>query len=120
MKGLDWPHASRNVTRYFCPNLQGSVLVLRVPHCLHRNFVIIRLHYCSQTLQPHLAASSGPACTSGIPEPSHVLRALRLTPDRSDASIRFSFGRFTTAAEIEQAARLVSRTLASLASARPV
>ena len=67
------------------------------------------------TLQPHLAASTGSACTSGIPEPSHVLRAIGLTPDQSDASIRFSFGRFTTDAEIEQAARLVITRLAAAA-----
>ena len=70
-------------------------------------------------LQPRLAASTGSACTSGIPEPSHVLRAIGLTTDQSDASIRFSFGRFTTDVEIEQAARLVSQTLASLAATRP-
>lgn len=63
------------------------------------------------TLQPHLAASTGSACTSGIPEPSHVLRALGLTPAQSDASIRFSFGRFSTDAEIEEAALLVVNCL---------
>ena len=66
-------------------------------------------------LQPHLAASTGSACTSGIPEPSHVLRALGLTPAQSDASIRFSFGRFTTDAEIHQAATLVINRLAAAA-----
>jgi cysteine desulfurase len=64
-------------------------------------------------LQPHLAASTGSACTSGIPEPSHVLRALGLTPAQADASIRFSFGRFTTDAEIEEAALLVIKCLES-------
>lgn len=62
-------------------------------------------------LQPHLAASTGSACTSGIPEPSHVLRALGLTPAQSDTSIRFSFGRFTTDSEIGEAARLVVNCL---------
>ncbi len=71
------------------------------------------------SLQSHVAASTGPACTSGIPEPSHVLRAIGITTDQSDASIRFSFGRFTTDAEVERAARLVSQTLASLATTRP-
>ena len=70
------------------------------------------------TLQPHLAASTGSACTSGIPEPSHVLRATGLTTDQSDASIRFSFGRFTTDAEIEQAACLVLQTLEASRSTR--
>ena len=65
-------------------------------------------------LQPHLAASTGSACTSGIPEPSHVLRALGLTTAQSDASIRFSFGRFTTDAEIHQAATLIINRLATL------
>ena len=65
-------------------------------------------------LQPRLAASTGSACTSGIPEPSHVLRAMGLSPDQSDASIRFSFGRFTTDDEIEEAARLVIECLETI------
>ena len=67
-------------------------------------------------LQPRLAASTGAACASGIPEPSHVLRALGLTAALSDASIRFSFGRFTTDDEIERAAHLVLKALDSLSS----
>lgn len=56
-------------------------------------------------LQPSVAASSGSACTSGIPEPSHVLRAIGLTDDQAESSIRFSFGRFTNDDEIEGAAQ---------------
>ena len=67
-------------------------------------------------LQPRLAASTGSACASGITEPSHVLRALGLTAAQSDASIRFSFGRFTTNDDIEAAARLVLEVLALLSS----
>ena len=65
-------------------------------------------------LQPRLAASSGAACTTGIPEPSHVLLALGLSNTQSEASIRFSFGRFTTYEEIETAARLVSEAVATV------
>ena len=71
------------------------------------------------TLQPHLAASTGSACTSGIPEPSHVLRALGLTPTQSDASIRFSFGRFTTDADVERAAHLVIKCLEKSSEMEP-
>ena len=65
-------------------------------------------------LQPKLAASTGAACASGIPEPSHVLRALGLSTSQSDASIRFSVGRFTSDDEVEIAAHLVLEALASI------
>ena len=67
-------------------------------------------------VQPHLAASTGAACTSGIPEQSHVLSALGLSPLEAESSIRFSFGRFTTDAEIHEAGRIVGETLTSLTS----
>ena len=68
-------------------------------------------------LQPRLAASTGAACSSGFPEPSHVLAALGLSASARDASIRFSFGRFTTDDAIEGAASLV---LGALRSASPL
>ena len=48
-----------------------------------------------------IAVSSGSACTSARPEPSHVLRALGLAEDAVRGSLRFGLGRFTTAEEIE-------------------
>lgn len=65
------------------------------------------------SLQPNLAASTGAACASGIPEPSHVLRALGLSTAEAECSIRFSFGRFTTEAEVEEAARLLAESIQS-------
>ena len=67
-------------------------------------------------LQPRLAASTGAACTSGIPEPSHVLRAMGLSDSDASSSIRFSFGRFSTAWEIRQAATLVNEALQTTSS----
>ena len=65
-------------------------------------------------VQPHLAASTGAACTTGIPEPSHVLRAIGLSSAQADASVRFSFGRFTTDEEISKAHSYLKRALDSL------
>ena len=48
-----------------------------------------------------IACSTGSACTSGAVEPSHVLTALGLPPERARASIRFSLGKQTTDAEVD-------------------
>ncbi|MFM8290679.1 MAG: cysteine desulfurase family protein [Planctomycetia bacterium] len=51
-----------------------------------------------------LAVSSGSACSSESPRPSHVLLALGLDEDQARASLRFGLSRFTTAAEVDEAA----------------
>ena len=56
-----------------------------------------------------LAVSSGSACSSEHPRPSHVLAALGLDEDRARASLRFGLSRFTTAAEIDGAAATIGR-----------
>ena len=94
-------------------SINGPTGNLRHPGNANLQFEGFVAHDLLASLQPHLAASTGSACTSGIPEPSHVLRALGLTPTQADASIRFSFGRFTTDAEIEEAAQLAIKCLES-------
>ena len=59
----------------------------------------------------HLAVSSGSACTSADPEPSHVLRALGLGDDLTRASLRFGLGRFNTAEEVDFAVQAVSEAV---------
>ena len=63
---------------------------------------------------PDLAFSTGSACTSARVEPSHVLRALGLDDDSAHSSVRFSFGRFTTAREIDYAADRLRGAVAEL------
>ena len=65
------------------------------------------------SVQPRLAASTGAACTSGIPEASHVLRAMGLSESEADSSVRFSFGRFTSNLEVQEAANVVLTALRS-------
>lgn len=54
-----------------------------------------------------LALSSGSACSSEQPRPSHVLLAIGLTDDEARASLRFGLSRFTTEAEIDEAAKRI-------------
>jgi cysteine desulfurase len=61
-----------------------------------------------------LAVSSGAACSSGANEPSHVLQAMGLSPDRARSSLRFSMHRQTTEEEIDRAIELVSSQVARL------
>ena len=53
---------------------------------------------------PDVALSTGSACSSAKPEPSHVLVALGLPLARIKASLRIGLGRFTTEAEVDFAA----------------
>ena len=67
-----------------------------------------------------LAISTGAACSSGAIEPSHVLTAMGLTPDRARASLRFSLGKQNTAEDVESALGLIPATVARLRELSPV
>lgn len=56
---------------------------------------------------PDLCISSGSACTSAEPRPSHVLAALGLSMEEIRCSTRLGFGRFTTDDEVERAVEML-------------
>lgn len=64
-------------------------------------------------LQPGLAVSQGSACTSGRPEPSHVLRAIGLSNAEAERSIRLSSGPETKAEEVDAAIRMIEAAYAA-------
>jgi cysteine desulfurase len=67
-----------------------------------------------------LAVSTGAACSSGAIEPSHVLTAMGLRPDRARASIRFSLGKQNTAEDVDFAIELVPASVARLRELSPL
>jgi cysteine desulfurase len=67
-----------------------------------------------------LAVSTGAACSSGAIEPSHVLTAIGLPPERARASLRFSLGKQNSAADVDFALSIIPATLAHLRQLSPV
>ncbi len=67
-----------------------------------------------------LAVSTGAACSSGAIEPSHVLTAMGLPPERARASLRFSLGKQNTAADVDFALGLLPEAVARLRELSPV
>lgn len=67
-------------------------------------------------VRDRLSISTGSACTSSSIEPSHVLSAIGVGPNRAEGAIRFGLGRFTTPAEIGKAAGIVAEAVNALRS----
>lgn len=67
-----------------------------------------------------LSVSTGAACSSGAIEPSHVLTAMGLRPDRARASIRFSLGKQNTAEDVDCALQLVPSAVERLRELSPL
>src|SRR6202521_839810 len=67
-----------------------------------------------------LAVSTGAACSSGAIEPSHVLTAMGLSPERARGSLRFSLGKQNAAEDLDFALDLVPQTVARLRELSPI
>ena len=81
-------------------DINGSV-EKRIPNNLN---IAIKGKVAEQlfNFMPHIALSSGSACTSGTIERSHVLSSMKLDDSRIDGSFRISAGRNTTKEEIKE------------------
>jgi cysteine desulfurase len=64
--------------------------------------------------QEGICCSLGSSCTTGSVQPSHVLRAMHFTNERARSSLRFSFGRFNTEAEVDRALEVLPRIVRNL------
>jgi cysteine desulfurase len=92
----------------------------RLPHVSNLSFKYIEGEALMMTFNQQLAVSSGSACTSASLEPSHVLRAMGCSAEDAHAAIRFSLGRFTTRAEIEQVIEWVVAGVEQLRAESPL
>ncbi len=90
----------------------NSDLINGVPHILNISFDGMIADDLLNRL-PMLAASSGSACLGKGTEGSYVLRAMGFNEDHARSALRFSFGRFTTQAEVDHAASSITDLLMS-------
>jgi cysteine desulfurase len=90
----------------------------RLPHVSNIAFKYAEGDGLIMSINKNIAVSSGAACTSATPEPSHVLKALGLDDERANSSIRFSLGRFTTEEEIDYVIKEVRGKLEKLKKTR--
>lgn len=99
-------------------NLAGTSLnghrESRLPHVSNIAFAGVEGEELLRRVNLKVAVSSGSACTSISPKPSHVLQAMGLSPELGKASLRFSLGQFTTASDVEQAAAWVKQQVEEL------
>ena len=86
---------------------------LRLPGNLNVSFARVDGEALMMNMKT-VAVSSGSACTSANPEPSHVLRALGMNDDATRASLRFGIGRFNTPDEIDYAISATTDTVTRL------
>lgn len=95
-------------------SLNGPTDNARHPGNANMCFHGFSAHDILQVLQPHLAASTGSACTTGIPDPSHVLKAIGLSGEDAEASIRFSLGFNSNEKDVARAVELIGNALERL------
>ncbi|MEO6757844.1 MAG: IscS subfamily cysteine desulfurase [Saprospiraceae bacterium] len=92
----------------------------RMPHVTNISFKHVEGEGLMMTFNQNIAVSSGSACTSASLEPSYVLVAMGLGDDLAHSSIRFSLGRFTTEADVDDAIGLVRTGVEHMRELSPI
>jgi cysteine desulfurase len=94
--------------------------VVRLPNTSSFSFAGVESDAALMLLdRHHICCSAGSACRTGSAEGSHVLRAMKLSDERVRGSLRFSFGRFNTDAEVDRAIETVPKVINKLRQLSP-
>lgn len=90
----------------------------RLPGSLHVSTPHRSGEAAVSSLWGRVAISTGAACQSGVPGPSHVLSAMAVPDWVREGAVRIGVGRFNTDREIDEAAELIAEALAAAVTAR--
>jgi cysteine desulfurase len=92
----------------------------RLPNTTNVSFAGIESDAALVMFDRHqLCCSAGSACRTGSLESSHVLRAMNLPAERTRGSMRFSFGRFNTDADVDRALEIIPAVISKLRALAP-
>src|SRR5947207_4850306 len=87
----------------------------RLPNTSSFSFDCIESPAALLLLDRHrICCSAGSACRTGSQEASHVLRAMNPKGDGARRSLRFSFGRFNSDAQVDRAIEIVPKVIEKL------
>lgn len=106
-------HLEKELTALASISVNGS-RIHRLPNVTNLAFEGISGEQLLTAINRTIAVSSGSACTSANPEPSHVLKAMQLSDTLAKKSIRFGLGRFTTEEEITYTIDTIKKLLREL------
>jgi cysteine desulfurase len=92
--------------------------------CVEGESMVLALDQAGFTLHrsdlPGFEVSTGSACSSGLLEPSHVLKAIGVPMGAIHGSLRFSLGHYNTAADVDQALEAVPKIIERLRALSPL
>jgi len=86
----------------------------RLPGNANISFRGVNSEALMMRLKDVIAVSSGSACTTADPEPSHVLVAMGVPDDSIESTIRFGLGRFNSTEEVDAAVNAVADAVREL------
>lgn len=93
----------------------------RVPNTVNLSFKAIEGEAIVLTLDMKgIMVSTGSACTSGATDPSHVLRAMGVSREMAQGSIRFSFGRSNSIEDVDYVVDILAKEVNRLRSISPL
>lgn len=116
----DADHA-RSLTDFLMDQLVSSGALIHgdrahcVPHCINFSYPNVRSEALMLAI-PEIALSSGSACNSATPLPSHVLLAMSVPFEQADCAVRLSVGRYTSHHDIQFATDVILRQASRLQS----
>ncbi|MFZ4261176.1 cysteine desulfurase family protein [Sphingobacterium sp. HJSM2_6] len=92
---------------------------LRIPNTSNIHIKYVRANEL-MTQVSNMALASGSACVTGSRDPSHVLKAMKLSDEEAFCSIRFSFSKYNTLSEIDEVILQIKEAITSIRQKSPI